>query len=70
MPRPRLTVAERNELRSLIRQCDSAVANVREILSSAGWTESGFDFARLREAVDVRSDVENAILAFWSRSPY
>ncbi len=60
-------MAERNELRSLIRQWDSAVANVRKLLSSAGWAESGFDVARLREAVDVRADVENAILAFWSR---
>ena len=29
---------------------------------------NGFDFARLREAVDTRTDVENAILAFWGRS--
>lgn len=67
MARPKLTQAERNELRSLLRQWDRSVANVKDLLRSDGWTESGFDFARLREAVDVRADVENAILGFWSR---
>ena len=67
MAPPKLTQAERNELRSLLRQWDRAAANVRSLLNSEGWTESGFDFARLREAVDVRAEVENAILGFWSR---
>ena len=67
MARAKLTQAERNELRSLLRQWDRAGANVRSLLNSDGWTDSGFDFARLREAVDLRAEVENAILGFWSR---
>jgi len=62
-----LSRSEKNEVRSLVRQWDDATAEIRRLLMGGGSSGGYFDMARLREASDVRTEVENAILAFWGR---
>lgn len=63
-----LSRRERSELASLLRRWKTASADVHELLAGLAWGESGFDYARLRTAWDIRGEAEEAIITFWSRS--
>ena len=63
-----LTREQARELRSLMHGWTRASNDVAEQLRGVSVSSDGLDMKALRAAVDRRSEMEELLMSFWSRS--
>ncbi len=63
-----LTQAQARELRSLMQTWNKSSREVGDMLGGSAVTAGGLQMNRLRAAMDRRSQAEQLVIAFWSRT--
>ena len=63
-----LTREQARELRSLMQTWNRTSNEVGELLRGVAASGSGLDMKTVRSAVDRRSEIEELVMAFWSRA--
>ncbi len=63
-----LTREQARELRSLMHSWTRASNDVAEHLRGVSVSSAGLDMKALRAAVDRRSEMEELLMSFWSRT--
>lgn len=63
-----LTREQAGELRSLMQTWNRSSNEVGELLRGVAVSSDGLDMKAVRLAVDRRSELEELVIAFWSRA--